>query len=394
MEDESNLLAAEHGEFILVASLERLAFQEYTSFGRAVEASQEAEERRLSASRRAEDGHELSAGDFQVQLVENRESSIARAQSLRQTTALEAGRWIIHGWLGFLSAPRDLSGVAAQLLVIAFRSLQPERFMEASQEAFKESSGRPAHVGPDFLKLRGGRQPLPRFSVLLLGGLLLVSCDSAVDSSAEARLPAPPEASPTADVASAENQDRVTVAFLGDSISAGLSLAEEQAYPAVLERQLRSEGVPFRLVNAGVSGDTTAGGLARLGWILAQDPQVLVIQLGANDGLRGTPVDSIRSNLRQILERCLAAEVKVLLLGMRLPPSYGASYTNEFAEIYSDLAAELSVPWVPFFMEGVAGVPQLNLPDGIHPTAEGHIKLADTVLPALRPLLEQTGAEQ
>lgn len=177
------------------------------------------------------------------------------------------------------------------------------------------------------------------------------------------------------------------VVFLGDSISAGLHLPEEQAFPAVLERRLVAAGTPFQLVNGGVSGDTTAGGLRRLDWLMKQGPAIVVVELGANDGLRGLPLASVEENLRNILLRIQERGALPLLLGMRLPPSYGANYTDAFAALYPKLARELDVAFVPYFMEGVAGVPDLNLEDGIHPTQAGHERLAANVADALTKLV-------
>ena len=170
--------------------------------------------------------------------------------------------------------------------------------------------------------------------------------------------------------------------FLGDSISAGLHLSAEEAFPALLERKLG-----FELVNAGVSGDTTAGGLRRVDWLLKQAPALVVIELGGNDGMRGQPIASIEQNLRTIIEKVRASGAKVLLLGMRIPSSYGREYSAEFEAIYPRLARELDLAFVPFFMEGVAGVPEQNLPDGLHPTAAGHEKLAQALTEPLRKLL-------
>lgn len=177
------------------------------------------------------------------------------------------------------------------------------------------------------------------------------------------------------------------VTFLGDSITAGFSLPREAAFPTLLHARLTASGFPFRLVNAGVSGATTAGGVSRLDWLLRQKPAVLVVELGGNDALRGQPLKSLEANLRTIIQRARKAGCQVLLLGMRIPPSYGGPYAAGFAAVYTRLESELGVAMVPFFMEGVAGVPELNLTDGIHPTAEGHKRLADNVLPALRRLL-------
>ena len=177
------------------------------------------------------------------------------------------------------------------------------------------------------------------------------------------------------------------VVFLGDSISAGLHLEAARAYPAVLARRLDRQGHPFQLVNAGISGDTTAAGLRRLPWLLKQEPKILVIQLGANDGLRGLSVDAIESNLMAMVRAAQEARVEVLLLGMRLPPSYGDAYARAFDEVYGRVAAATGCHYVPHFMEGVAGEPRYNLKDGIHPTARGHELLADRVASALRTLV-------
>jgi acyl-CoA thioesterase-1 len=178
------------------------------------------------------------------------------------------------------------------------------------------------------------------------------------------------------------------VVFLGDSLTAGLGLDEDQAYPALLDRDLRAAGVPARVINAGVSGDTTAGGLARLGWLLGQHPALMVVGLGANDGLRGLPLTEVEANLRQIVRRSQAAGARVLLLGMRLPPNYGP-YADQFTALYPKLAKELDVPLVPFLLDKVGGIRSLNQADGIHPTAEGQEIVARNVLPYLEKALEQ-----
>ena len=214
---------------------------------------------------------------------------------------------------------------------------------------------------------------------------LVVGCRDGADADAAATAKAPRGGRPAApDVP----DDAPLVAFLGDSISAGLHLPRDRAFPAALQRRLAAAGVPFRLVNAGVSGDTTAGGLARVDWILKQKPAIVVVELGANDGLRGVPVETIEANLREILRRVVESGAKPLLLGMRLPPNYGPAYTAAFEEAFERVADEHDAAFLPFFMTGVAGRLDLNLEDGIHPTAEGHEKLAENVEPALRPLLQ------
>jgi acyl-CoA thioesterase-1 len=195
-------------------------------------------------------------------------------------------------------------------------------------------------------------------------------------------------ASAEAGEASAAGETGPLVVFLGDSLTAGYGLPEDSAFPEVIGRTLRAEGQPIRVVNAGTSGDTSAGGLSRLPWLLKQQPDVLVVGLGGNDGLRGLPPASTRDNLERIVEAAQAQGALVLLLGLRMPPNYGPDYTAEFERLYADVADELDVPLVPFMLEGVAGDPGLNQGDGIHPTAKGQEIVAGNVLPALRPLLE------
>jgi acyl-CoA thioesterase-1 len=198
-----------------------------------------------------------------------------------------------------------------------------------------------------------------------------------------------PAASPPATAPASRPADAPRVVFLGDSITAGLGLSADEAFPAVIAELLEQEGVAIDVVNAGVSGDTTAGGLRRLDWLLRQSPAVLVVGLGGNDGLRGLDVKSSRDNLTQIVREARGAGAKVLLLGMMMPPNYGPEYAREFREIYPQLAKEFDVPLVPFLLEGVGGERALNQPDGIHPTAEGHRVVARNVLPHLRELLRQ-----
>jgi len=177
------------------------------------------------------------------------------------------------------------------------------------------------------------------------------------------------------------------VVFLGDSLTAGYGLSASEAYPAHVERLLAERGVPVRVLNAGVSGDTTAGGLARLDWFLRQEPDVVVVALGGNDGLRALPLSATEANLRAIVERVLATDTVVVLAAMRIPPNYGPEYVGAFEALYPRLATEYGVPLLPFLLEGVAADPTLNLPDGIHPTAEGQEIVARTVADALAPVI-------
>ena len=181
--------------------------------------------------------------------------------------------------------------------------------------------------------------------------------------------------------------DEPLVAFIGDSLTAGHGLPLDQAFPALLQQQLRREGTPIRVLNAGVSGDTSAGGLRRLPWILAQRPDVVVVGLGGNDGLRGLDPAQTEGNLRALVLGAREAGARVLLLGMRMPPSMGIDYVRAFEDVYPRVARELDVPLVPFMLEGVGGRPEMNQDDGIHPNAGGQARVAATVLHHLRPLV-------
>ena len=195
---------------------------------------------------------------------------------------------------------------------------------------------------------------------------------------------------PTSAPAKAAADSRPRVVFLGDSLTAGLGLSPDQAYPTLLQQKADADGLSFRVVNAGVSGDTSAGGLSRLDWALEGDVRVMVVALGGNDALRGLPVEELRKNLTTIIERAQARKVRVILAGMEAPPNFGQSYTDGFRRVYTDLAAQYKVPLIPFLLQGVAGIERLNQRDGIHPTAEGARTVADTVWTVLRPMLKAT----
>jgi acyl-CoA thioesterase-1 len=174
---------------------------------------------------------------------------------------------------------------------------------------------------------------------------------------------------------------------LGDSLTAGLGLRPEQAYPALLQSRVDAAGLPYEVVNAGVSGETSAGGLRRLDWALQGDVRFLIVALGGNDGLRGLPPDELRRNLSAIIERAQQRHVTVILAGMEAPPNFGQTYIVSFHQVYPELARKYKVALVPFLLQGVAGVDSLNQPDGIHPTPQGARRVADNVWTVLQPLL-------
>lgn len=180
--------------------------------------------------------------------------------------------------------------------------------------------------------------------------------------------------------------------FLGTSLTAGLGLDPEQAYPALIQRKLDAAGLPFEAVNAGVSGETSAGARRRIDWLLQEPAAVLVIETGANDGLRGLDVDSLRSNIQAIIDEAKRQSPKpaIVLVGMRAPPNLGFGYSRRFDRVYSELADENDLPLVPFLLDGVAGRAALNQSDMMHPTAEGQQRMAETVWGVLEPVLRRT----
>ena len=182
---------------------------------------------------------------------------------------------------------------------------------------------------------------------------------------------------------------RPRIVFLGTSLTAGLGLSPDQSVPSLIQARLNSAGYQYDVVQAGVSGDTSAGGLNRLEWSLDGDVDVLVIELGANDGLRGLPVSQMKRNLDEIISRAKQRDITVILTGMEAPPNYGSAYTSEFRQVFRDLARQHRVGLVPFYLDGVAGVPGLNLQDGIHPNAAGARIIEQTVWRALEPVLEK-----
>jgi acyl-CoA thioesterase-1 len=241
-------------------------------------------------------------------------------------------------------------------------------------------------------------------TIVTLLPLTLAGCSGSADASRSAEPRSVATASPDADpqpggggarpvfVWGSQTAARsiARIVFLGDSLTAGLGLPREQSVPSLIQQRLRSEGFDYyEVVNAGVSGDTSAGGLSRLDWSLDGDVEILVIELGANDGLRGLPVAQLKRNLDEIIRRARERDIKVVLTGMEAPPNYGLGYTSQFRQVYRDLAEEHDVVFDPFFLEGVAGRPSLNNRDGIHPNAEGAKIIADRMWDVLEPLLEK-----
>ncbi len=193
------------------------------------------------------------------------------------------------------------------------------------------------------------------------------------------------------DCAPAVAKEDLRLLVLGDSLAAGYGVSPAQAFPIKLQAALVARGHAVQVINAGVSGDTTAGGLARLDWVMGDKPQAVIVELGANDGLRGLDVGAMRANLDAILTRFQKEGVKILLAGMRAPPNYGAAYVRDFEQAFADLAKRHDVVFYPFFLDGVATSRDLNQPDGIHPNGEGVDVIVRNILPAVEQLIARAG---
>lgn len=182
-------------------------------------------------------------------------------------------------------------------------------------------------------------------------------------------------------------QTEKKILILGDSLTEGYQLAREEAFPAVMERKLMAKNIKAKVINGGVAGATSASGPKRIDWYLKAKPEVMVLALGANDGLRGLKVSETEKNLSSVIEKGQQQGIKVIIAGMKMPTNYGEKYRSEFEALFPKLAAKYKIPLIPFLLEGVATVTNLNLPDGIHPNAKGYEKVADTVLKVVEPQL-------
>jgi acyl-CoA thioesterase I len=212
-----------------------------------------------------------------------------------------------------------------------------------------------------------------RSVILLLAALVSNACGA----------PAPPVTQRMPEPTPAPVADGVRIAVLGDSLAAGLGLPEAEAFPAVVEQMLREAGHEVEVLNAGISGDTSAGGLSRIDWVLKARPEVLVVELGGNDALRGQPLENTDRNLRAIIGRGRESGARVVLLGMDVPTNYGPVYASAFAEMYQSIARDEGVVLVPGFVRELVADPGLMQPDGLHPTSEGQRRLAEQLLPYL-----------
>jgi len=180
-----------------------------------------------------------------------------------------------------------------------------------------------------------------------------------------------------------------TIIFYGDSLTAGYGLGQEYAFPALIDKQLEEEGKSYKVVNAGVSGETSSGGLTRIDWVLNQKVDIFILELGANDGLRGIPPEETMKNLQGIIDKVKTKypDCKIIIAGMMVPPNMGQDYSKKFETVFPSLSLNNEAPLIPFLLDGVAGDPDLNLPDGIHPTADGHKIVARNIMKVIEPYL-------
>jgi len=221
----------------------------------------------------------------------------------------------------------------------------------------------------------------------LVAIILALGMTAACGTNADRRTDVTVRQPPAATISSPQARTRPKIVVLGDSLTAGLGLPIEDAYPSLLQKWSDDEGLRYEVINAGVSGDTSAGGLSRLDWALDGDVKFLVVALGGNDALRALPVEELRRNLSTIIERAQAKHIQVVLAGMEAPRNFGRDYDVGFHEVYPEVARKYKVPLVPFLLQDVAGIDRLNQRDGIHPTAEGAQIVAKNVWTVLKPLL-------
>lgn len=215
--------------------------------------------------------------------------------------------------------------------------------------------------------------------------ILLVSCGTATEKTKKETKQSLSKSNTEEAIKVAEKN----ILFFGNSITAGYQLDMDQAFPALIQKRIDSLGLNYKSINAGLSGETSAGGKGRIDWVLKTKPDIFFLELGANDGLRGLPLEETIKSLQAILDAVKKEnpDVKIIIAGMMVPPNLGEDYANQFKEMFPELAKNNDAVYIPFLLEGVAGIPELNLRDGIHPTPEGHKIVAETVWKYLSPLL-------
>lgn len=242
---------------------------------------------------------------------------------------------------------------------------------------------------------KGTIKQVPKIYLLKIGmmsGILALLCFAACKDKPGDKQQMPTPAGPAAATTTpatppADSTKRIV--FFGNSLTAGYGLTPSEAFPAIIQGKIDSLSLPYKVVNAGLSGETTSGGKGRIDWLLQQPLDIFVLELGGNDGLRGIPVSETGKNLQEIIDRVRSKypKAKIILAGMQVPPNMGSKYAGEFRAVFRSIADKNKIPLVPFLLEGVGGIPELNQKDGIHPTARGHQIVANNVWQVLQPLL-------
>ena len=219
------------------------------------------------------------------------------------------------------------------------------------------------------------------YSFVLLFGFALASCAEKKSESTDVEA--------TSETITEAKSDEKTILFFGNSLTAAYGIDPEDGFPGLVQSRIDSLGLDYKVINGGLSGETTAGGLSRLDWFLEDEPYIFILELGGNDGLRGIQLSETKNNLLKIIDKVQSKypETKIILAGMQIPPNMGQEYSKEFSELYPAVAAEKNVTLIPFLLDRVGGVPELNLPDGIHPTEEGHKIVAETIWPFIEAAL-------
>ncbi len=222
------------------------------------------------------------------------------------------------------------------------------------------------------------------FSLFLIGSIGLFGCNTEPKEKSETIIEKTEEP--------AASSDQKLILFFGNSLTAGYGIDEDDSFAGLTQKRIDSLGLDYKVINAGLSGETTAGGLSRLDWFLEENPEIFILELGGNDGLRGIELTETKKNLMAIIDkvRSKSPDTKIILAGMQIPPNMGQEYSSEFKEIYPEVAETKNVILIPFLLENVGGIPELNLPDGIHPTEEGHQIVFETVWPYIQQNMENS----
>lgn len=235
---------------------------------------------------------------------------------------------------------------------------------------------------------RAGFYRMNFYSLFFILYLITTACESSTEQKENVQQQSNKT---TSSSATNEQPKTKTILFFGNSLTAGYGLETSQAFPALVQERIDSLGLNYKVINSGLSGETSAGGKSRISWVLREKVDVFVLELGANDGLRGIELESTRQNLQAIIDtvKTKYPEAKIVIAGMQIPPNMGPEYTAKFRTIFQDLAEKNNTALIPFLLEGVGGIRELNLPDGIHPTPEGHKIVAENVWKTLEPVLKE-----